>query len=295
MSVIQKIRNKYIGFVVVAIVIALIGFLVMDAMQSNVRSIFGADQTLLAEVNGKRIDNKTFEMLRQKYEENMKRNAKDGNLSDQERAQLMDQTWSDILNETLINEEIEKLGMDLTDKELNDMLTGPYADPMVQQNFADPNTGIFDPNRVSQFLSQIGQDKTGAQRAQWKEFEDMLIKNRKMTKYTDLLSKGIYMPKFMMDDLNRQQTATAAITYVQLPYTMINDADVKISDDDVKKYMDKNKELFTTQEAIAKAEYVVFDIIPSKGRYCRELRIFNRQPRCLYSYYRKRRICSQKL
>lgn len=264
MSVIQKIRNKYIGFVVVAIVIALIGFLVMDAMQSNVRSIFGADQTLLAEVNGKRIDNKTFEMLRQKYEENMKRNAKDGNLSDQERAQLMDQTWSDILNETLINEEIEKLGMDLTDKELNDMLTGPYADPMVQQNFADPNTGIFDPNRVSQFLSQIGQDKTGAQRAQWKEFEDMLIKNRKMTKYTDLLSKGIYMPKFMMDDLNRQQTATAAITYVQLPYTMINDADVKISDDDVKKYMDKNKELFTTQEAIAKAEYVVFDIIPSK-------------------------------
>lgn len=264
MSVIQKIRNKYIGLVIGAIVIALIGFLVMDAMQSNVRSIFGADQTLLADINGKRIENKSFEMLRQKYEENMKRNAKDGNLSDQERSQVLEQTWSDIVNETLINQELEKLGIELTDKELQDMLTGPFADPMVKQNFADPNTGIFDPNRVSQFLSQIGQDKTGQSRAQWKDFEEMLIKNRKMTKYTDLITKGLYMPKFMMDDLNRQQTASAAISYVQLPYTMVNDSEVKVSDEDIKKYMDKNKELFTNQEPVAKAEYVVFDIIPSK-------------------------------
>ena len=55
MSVIQTIRNKYIGFVVGAIVIALIGFLVMDAMQSNVRSVFSGDQTLLADINGTRV------------------------------------------------------------------------------------------------------------------------------------------------------------------------------------------------------------------------------------------------
>lgn len=264
MSVIQKIRNKYIGLVVGAIVVALIGFLVMDAMQSNVRSIFSGDQTLLADINGKRIDYKYFETLRQKFEENMKQRSKDNTITDEERAQLMDQTWSEILNETLIGEEIEKLGIELTDKELQDMETGPFADPMIQQNFADPNTGIFDPNRVSQFLSQMGQDKTGQQRAQWKEFEEALIKNRKMTKYTDLLTKGIYLPKFVMDDMSRQQTATSSISYVQLPYTMINDADIKISDDDIKKYMEKNKDLFTTQEAIARAEYVAFDIIPSK-------------------------------
>lgn len=264
MSVIQKIRNKYIGLVVGAIVVALIGFLVMDAMQSNVRSIFSGDQTLLAEINGKRVDYKYFEGMRQKFEENMKARAKDNTLSEEERAQLTDQTWTEILNETLIGQEIDKLGIDLTDKELQDLITGPFADPMVQQNFSDPNTGIFDPNRVSQFIAQLGQDKTGAQRAQWKEFEEALIKNRKMTKYTDLITKGIYMPKFVMDDLNRQQTATASITYVQLPYTMINDADVKISDEDIKKYMEKNKELFTTQEAIARAEYVSFPIVPSK-------------------------------
>lgn len=126
MSVIQRIRNKYIGLVIGAIVIALIGFLVMDAMQSNVRSIFGADQTLLAEVNGKRIENRTFEQLRQKYEENIKSRNKGGNFSDQDRAQVMEQTWSDIINETLIDQELDNLGIELTDKELQDMLTGPF-------------------------------------------------------------------------------------------------------------------------------------------------------------------------
>ncbi len=72
MSVIQNIRNKYIGLVVGLIVLALIGFLVMDAMQSNVRSIFSGDNTLLASVNGNRIEYKAFEALRQQYEENAK-------------------------------------------------------------------------------------------------------------------------------------------------------------------------------------------------------------------------------
>ncbi len=82
MSVIQKIRNKYIGLVVGAIIVALIGFLVMDAMQSNVRNVFGADQTLLANVNGNRIEYKDYESLQSKYEENMKARSKDGNLTD---------------------------------------------------------------------------------------------------------------------------------------------------------------------------------------------------------------------
>jgi peptidyl-prolyl cis-trans isomerase D len=263
MSVIQKIRNKYIGLVIGAIVIALIGFLVMDAMQSNVRSIFSADQSLLADINGKRVEYKAFEALRQKYEENMKARSKDGTISDVERSQLMEQAWSEIVNENLIGEELEKLGVELTDKELQDMETGPFADPMIQQNFADPNTGIFDPNRVSQYLSQLGSDKTGAQRAQWQDFETALIKNRKMTKYTDMITKGIYMPTFVINQMSKENTSTSSISYVQLPYTMIADADVKVSDDDIKKYMDKNKELFTTQEATAKAEYVAFDIIPS--------------------------------
>lgn len=264
MSVIQKIRNKYIGLVVGAIVVALVGFLIMDAMQSNVRNIFGKDQTLLADVNGHRIEYKDYEMARTKYEENMKARAKDGSLSDDDRAQVQEQAWNDMVNEQLINDEIDKLGIDLTDKELQDMMTGPFADPTIKQSFTDPNTGVFDPNRVSQYLNSLSQDKTGAQRAQWAEFEASLIKARKASKYNDLIAKGIYVPKFVVQNKLKESTATASINYVSIPYTSINDADVKISDEEIKKYMDKNANFMKSQEAYAKFNYVTFDVIPSK-------------------------------
>jgi peptidyl-prolyl cis-trans isomerase D len=143
------------------------------------------------------------------------------------------------------------------------MLTGPYADPMIQQNFADPNTGIFDPNRVSQFLSQMAQDKTGQQRAQWNTFEEGLIKSRKVSKYTSLITKGVYVPRYMVAKYAALANSTSSMLFVQLPYTMISDDQVKISDADIKAYIDKNKSLFEVQEPVAKAEYVSFDIIPS--------------------------------
>ena len=275
MSVIQKIRNKYIGLVVGAIIVALIGFLVMDAMQSNVRNVFGADQTLLANVNGNRIEYKDYESLRSKYEENMKARSKDGNLTDEERTQMQEQVWNDLVNETLVNEEISKLGIELTDKELQDMMTGPFADPMVQQNFKDPTTGVFDPNKVSQYIKSLNQDKTGVQRQQWKDFEDALIKSRLSTKFNDLISKGIYMPKFMLDRMSVEATSSASISFVSVPYTAINDADVKISDADIQKFMDKNAEQIKSQEATAKIDYVSFDIIPSKDDTAASLGVIN--------------------
>ncbi len=265
MSVIQTIRNKYIGIVVGAIVVALLGFLVMDAMQSNVRSVFSGDQTLLASINGTRIEAKDFEMLRNKYEENMKSREKGKTLSDEERNQASEQAWSDIINETLVGEESDKLGLSFTDKELQDMLTGPYADPMIQQSFADPNTGIFDPSRVNQYLNTLGQDKTGAERAKWRDFEDAIIKTRKITKYNDMIIKGIYVPSFVVKQMGKDNSALSAINYVQIPYASINDSSVNVTDADITEFMKKNEKLFLTLEATARAEYVTFDIIPSSA------------------------------
>ena len=168
MSVIQNIRSKYIGLVVGAIVVALIGFLIMDAMQSNTRGLMGDDQTLMADVNGNRIDYKKFEEKRALYEENMTRNSKDGKLTEQDRKQVREQAYNDMVNEILFNEEMEKLGLSLTDPELRDMETNPvFVDPQIRQAFTDPKTGVFDPNSVSQHISSFPQDKTGEKRKQW--------------------------------------------------------------------------------------------------------------------------------
>ncbi|MBK7762429.1 MAG: peptidylprolyl isomerase [Bacteroidetes bacterium] len=278
MSVIQNIREKYIGFVIGAIVVALVGFLVMDAMQSNVRNIFGSDQTLLAEINGKRIDAKSFEEVRQRYEDNMKAQKKGAPLTESERLSLNDQVWNDILNETLIADENAKLGIVLTDKELQDMETGPFADPMIKQSFTDPNTGVFDPSKVSEYLNSLSQGKGEEQiskRKQWREFEESIIKSRLNTKYTDLITKGIYIPSFVLYQMAKERNSVASISYVKLPYTMISDSAVKVTDADIKDFMNKKANLLKSEEAMANADFVVFDILPSTEDSAASLGVLN--------------------
>lgn len=263
MSVIQTIRNKYIGLVVVLIIVALVGFLVMDALQSNISNMFRGDNTLLASINGTRVDYKKFEELRTQYEDNMKSRNQTGNLTEQERTQIQEQVWNDLVKETLFNEEIEKLGIGFSEKELQDMISGPNPDPMIRQSFTDPNTGVFDAAKVREYIGQIGQDKTGKAREQWRNFEKELIKNRIQTKYVDMLSKGFYVPKFMKDDMTVQRKSTASLNYVMVPYTAIDDSKITVSKEDIENYVKKRAKMFILQEDEAKVEYVSFDVLPA--------------------------------
>ncbi|MBL7771518.1 MAG: peptidylprolyl isomerase [Chitinophagaceae bacterium] len=276
MSVIQNIRSKYIGLVVGAIVVALIGFLIMDAMQSNTRGLMGDDQTLMADVNGNRIDYKKFEEKRALYEENMTRNSKDGKLTEQDRKQVREQAYNDMVNEILFNEEMEKLGLSLTDPELRDMETNPvFVDPQIRQAFTDPKTGVFDPNSVSQHISSFPQDKTGEKRKQWQRFEEELINNKLRSKYTDLIVKGVYVPKFVYEQDKLTKTTIASVSYLEVPYASIMDSVIKVTDEDIKKYMEKMPNVFKAREDMAKAEYVVFDIIPSSEDSSKSLGVLN--------------------
>lgn len=275
MSVIQNIRSKYIGLVVVAIIIALVGFLVMDAMQSNTRGLFGNDQTLMSEVNGSRIDYKKYEEKRLQYEDNMTRNSKDGKLTEQDRKQIREQAYNDMVNDILFTSELDKLGLSLTDQELRDLETGQFVDPQIRQAFTDPKTGQFDPNSVAQHISSFPQDKTGEKRRQWKKFEDELINNKLRSKYTDMIVKGIYIPKFVYEQDKAIKSAIAAINYVEVPYASIADSAVTVTDEDVKKYMEKMPTLFKAREDMAKAEYVVFDVVPNAEDTAKSLGVLN--------------------
>ncbi|KXK41934.1 MAG: PpiC-type peptidyl-prolyl cis-trans isomerase [Bacteroidetes bacterium OLB11] len=265
MSFIQTIRTKYIGIVIGALVVALIGFLVMDAMQSNVVNIFRGDQTKLADINGKRLGYKEFDDLRNKYEDNLKARNEDNSISEEQRNQAFEQAWNDILNDIIIDQEYEKLGLSFTDKELQDMLTGTYADPMVKQSFSDPNTGIFDPSKVNEYIKSLSQDKTGTERKKWKEFEDAIIQARKIEKYNNLIEKGIYVPTFVAKRIAKESVENASIDYVQVPYSSINDNEVKVSDDEITNYMKKRERIFKATEDLVKIEYVQFNIIPSSA------------------------------
>jgi peptidyl-prolyl cis-trans isomerase D len=270
MSVIQTIR-KNSWLMIGSIVVALIGFLLMDAFKKDGGGSRTSDG--LGAVNGTEISNTEFATIEQNYVNNAR--AKNPKVTEAELDEAKAQAWDDLVSEKLLNTEYDKLGIQVTDKELQGMLTSQYADPMIQQNFRDPATGVFDPSKVKQYLDNLRTTKDTAQRKQWLSFEKGLIQQRLTQRYSSMLSMGTYMPKGAVEASYNERTAVASAEYVKVPYTSIDDAKVKVEDADVTAFMSKYKNAFTLEEPIRKAEYVAFDIIPTTTDTAASLGILN--------------------
>ncbi len=277
MSIIQSIRNKGV-IVSLLIALSLVVFLIQTANESIFKGSNGGNNTSIASINGTNIDPAVFKAKLDEYEANVKGRNNGKPISEEQRNQIREQAWSDLVNDNLMGTEMEKLGIVLTPKELQDMLTSEYADPQVKQSFTDEQTGMFDPSKIKQYITKINSDKTNegvASREQWRGFENALVKQRKNSKYIDLIKNGIYIPKFMIEKAAKEKAQTAAISFVKLPYTIIGDSTVKVSDEEITAYMNKSKDMYTLQEATATADYVVFDIIPSVADTAASLGVLN--------------------
>ena len=120
MSVIQSIRDKYAKWSVVAIALALLGFILMDAF-SGQSSILGGNSTTLGKINGEKIEVQNFENKVKMEEEGMKNQGYAGT---ETRYQAVENVWNMEVERALMKEEFQKLGLSMGSKELNDYLFG---------------------------------------------------------------------------------------------------------------------------------------------------------------------------
>ena len=69
MSIIQTIRDKYARFAVIAVAVALVGFILIDYISGRGSSFFKGGATSLGSVNGQKIDELDFERKVQMQEQ----------------------------------------------------------------------------------------------------------------------------------------------------------------------------------------------------------------------------------
>ncbi len=264
MSIIQRIRDKYIGVVIVAIVLGLVGFLVMDAIHSNLSNLFGDKTTSIAKVNGTDLEYADYQTRLQATEEGVKAQNPTATLGEEFKSQLGEQVYNSMVQDVLLKGEYEKLGLNVSDAEIRDMTTGPNPHPSVRQSFTNPQTGVFDPQMVVYYINTLNQKKDPKEKAKWNEFIDNIVQERLSSKYTGMLTGGVYVPKFVLAEMHQNRGTQSAISYVQVPYATIADDQVKVTDEDIKGFMQKHKEQFEQDQETRKVEYVSFDIVPSK-------------------------------
>lgn len=267
MAVIGKIRQRS-GLLIGVIGASILGFLIMDATQSQGSVLKGRNDSV-GKINGEKISIQDFE---KKYEENIKNQEmqmRGQPLNDDMRNYLRNQTWDQMVSESIFGKVYDKLGINVTGEEMNELFTGENPHPYVKQNFTDPQTGQFNPAFIRNFLSVIDKDdegtEPGTRRKQWLAFESEVKKNQFQVKYNNLISKGLYVPTWMGEVAYKEQNRAVTFNYVSLPYNQITDDQVKVTDEDLSAYIKKHEAAFKVDEESRKIQFVAFDIAASSG------------------------------
>jgi peptidyl-prolyl cis-trans isomerase D len=259
MSIIQQIRDKYAAVGFGAIALSLIAFILMDAGKSGSGGNVTSNDAM-GEVNGVKISYGAF-MDKTKQTERMYE-TRNQVVDENTRQQIYSDSWRSMIEDELMRQEQEKLGIQVTNKEFNDLLYGKNPPEDLKRAFTDPKTGQYDVAMAKQQFAQIRKTK-GEQRDQVEAFFAALIENRKRQKYFALLQNSAYVPKWMAEKSVADNNAITSFSYVSVPYSTISDSLIKISDEQVNAYVQEHKSEFKQDEDTRSVAYVSFSFSPS--------------------------------
>lgn len=257
MATLQTIRNR--GGLLVSIVIglALVAFIVGDALSSGSR-FFSSSRNEVGEIAGESVSIMDYQNKISKNEEMIKMMNGTSALNDEQQTMLRENTWQQMVMDIVMNKEYEELGIDVSGDELYDMLLGENMNPAIRQMF-----GNADPSQIRAYIkSLMDLPASNPQKAYWLNLEEQIATSRKQSKYNDLIAKALYTTDAQAEDLAVSSAEKADISYVVKTYASIEDSTIHISNDEIKSYYETHKKLFEQPEA-RKIVYVNFDVEPS--------------------------------
>ncbi|PUZ28410.1 hypothetical protein DCC81_02690 [Chitinophaga parva] len=257
MSVLQKIRDKYAVVIVVVICLSIVGFLLQEAFFG--RGSLGGRNTAAGQVNGEEIDINEYNNLVSQNEDQYRQQMGGISLNDETREQIRQQAWNQLLSQRILDAQYKTLGIDVTNSELDDQLTGKNVNPIWAQHFTDQN-GQFDRQKSNEVLAGINKSAEGQN--ELLAIENQIIESQKRDKYFAMIRQAAYMPNWMANMQLKDNSNNANISYVSVPYTSIADSTVKVTDGELQAFIDSHKPLFKTEDS-RKIEYMVFDATPS--------------------------------
>ena len=250
MPALQNIQKP--GKVLIAVVaLALFAFIAEEgfrAMEQN----SNANRNKVGEIDGEAISASDFEKLVDEYTEAMKFVQQRSSFTDEETTQIKDQVWQMLVNNKLVENECKKLGLTVTDEELQNIINEGNSPLLSQTPFIGQN-GRFDKDMLKKFLADYEKTKTqnpqmAEQYAQvykfWTFIEKMLRTQTLQMKYQALISNALISNPISAKASFENRTNQSDILMAAVPYATINDNDVKIEEADYKAAYEKNKERF---------------------------------------------------
>jgi peptidyl-prolyl cis-trans isomerase D len=261
MALIGTLRNKMTKWVVGFVAVAIISFILNDLFGDRATSIFGGRDNSVGEIAGDRINIDEFQNTVQELENNFLRSM-GRQPSERDMIGLREQAWTLLIARHAIMPQYEKVGSEVTTEELADILWGKNMDEQLKMAYMD-STGAVDVNRMKGDLQELAKQPDGTPgRAQWNLIRAQLTQARERVKYENLILKTNYVTQAEAERQYHMDNDVAEIKYLFVPYYAVKDSAISVTDADIKKYYDDNKEKYKTEETRS-ISYVTFPLTAS--------------------------------
>ena len=270
MATLQTIRSKG-PLLVIVIGIALFAFIAGDAWK-----IFQPHQGRqdVGEINGDKISAQDYQKLVDEYTEVIKLTNGLSSLNETQLASVKDQVWQSYVNNKLIAEQAEELGLTVTDAEIQSIIDEGTHPMLMNTPFRNPQTGAFDKDMLKKFLVDYSNLSTSQMPAQYVEYyqtmgnfwnfvEKTLRQSALAEKYQNLISKSLISNPVAAEDAFKARTEQSDLLMAAVPYSAVNDSLVKVSDDEIKALYKERKEQFKQLAETRNIRFVDVQVLPS--------------------------------
>jgi len=269
MATLQKIRNR--GPLLVAVIgIALFAFVAGDAWKA-IQPHQGRQD--IGEVNGEAISAQDYQTLVDEYSEVIKMTQRVNALNDDQLTQVKDQVWQSYINNKLIEAEAEKLGLKVSDAEIQDVIEQGVHPLLMQTPFRNPQTGAFDKDMLKKFLVEYANLNSNPAQlpedyrqlgAFWNFIEKTLKQSLLAEKYHSLIAKSLISNPIAAEDAFAGRTEQADVLVAAIPYSSVADSTVAVSNDEIKALYNKKKEAYKQLMETRNIKYIDVLVTPSE-------------------------------
>lgn len=261
MAFIGTLRNKMGTWVVIFVFVAITAFILGDIF-SGQSNIMNWGRNSVGEIAGKEVTYEEFQaVIREREVSYFLQTGREP--GEREMPGIRQQAWDLLIARHAIQPQYSKVGVEVTDDELVDMISGVNIDPSIREAFTDPQTQQFDRIRLSQYIADLKKSPIESEpRIRWELFQRDLKPGRERIKFENLLIKSTYVTKAEAEREYHLQNDVAEVKYLYVPYYAITDTAAQVSNAELEAYYNKNKEKFKT-EASRDVKYVSFSVIAS--------------------------------
>ncbi|WP_116125104.1 SurA N-terminal domain-containing protein [Lewinella sp. IMCC34183] len=257
MALIGKIRNNPI-LVLLFIGGGILLFVLSDIMNSGNSGPIGPAEAMMARVGEVEIERNDFERTL----------SVAGTSNDA--YQSRDNLWRYYLTESLVANETDRLGLEVSRPELEELTYGPRYSPVIRQTYGDPQTGQVNAQLLNSVRTRIQENSINdAIEAGelppnfvdlWKYQNRRVSTQRLQEKLSALVTKAMYAPSWMAQDYADGMTGNRRVAIVRVPFDELDNDAVEVSDADLQNYIDANRSAFNNLEETRQLAYVSFPV-----------------------------------